>query len=450
MLSAIFMTSMTQTMDQIVALCKRRGFIYPAGEIYGGLRGFWDYGPLGAKLKKNIRDAWWREMITCAPIDPDGRKPIQILPIDGSIITNPNVWIASGHVDRFKDCFLINRKTREMVREDEVQARPDKSDFENPRDINLLFETECGVVEGDKTRTYLRPETAQSIFINFANIINTNRVKLPFGVAQIGKAFRNEVTPRNFTYRAREFEQMEIEWFFNPKNNAAQTWFEFWLNIRMQWWEGLGLDPDKLSTRQHTQDELAHYAKDGSGVIDIMYEFPFGLGEIEGIAHRTDFDLKQHSEKSGTTLDFFDQPNEEKLFPHVIEPSAGLDRAVLAVLCDAYTVDENRPCKEFMAIAPRIAPIQAAFFPLEKRGGQPDLAFQLFSHYRRKYDCVYEEKGHIGKRYARMDEIGTPFCITIDGGSISDDTVTVRDRDTGEQQRMDLEALEGFLSQNLW
>jgi len=314
-----------------------------------------------------------------------------------------------------------------------------------------MFETESGVIEGNKSLAYLRPETAQGIFCNFANISNTCRVKLPFGISQVGKAFRNEVTPRNYTFRSREFEQMEMEWFFNPDDSLTpEQWHEFWTDIRLRWWESLGIDPDNLSIEKHEKDKLAHYAIGGAGVTDIMYQFPFGLGEVEGIAHRTDYDLRQHAEASGKSLDFFDQPNEKRLYPHVIEPSAGLDRAVLAVLCDAYTQDESRACKEYMAIHPKIAPIKVAFFPLVKKEGMPQIAETLYNHYRRRYDCVYEEAGSIGKRYARMDEIGTPFCVTVDGETVINDTVTVRDRDSGEQQRMDLQSLEGFLAYSLW
>lgn len=459
---------MLDKMEQIVSLCKRRGFVYPSGDIYGGLRGFWDYGPLGARLKKNIRDLWWKDMITASPVDPDTRQPLTIVPFEGSIITNPEVWIVSGHASTFTDTFLTCPSCQKDSKhelwsikgetfgiacpncgkriEDTPQATADL--LKTGRTFDLMFKSESGVVEGDKTKVFLRPETAQSIFVNFNNILQTNRLKIPFGIAQIGKAFRNEVTPRHFTFRSREFEQMEMEWFYHAEDDFASTkWLNFWVENRYNWWAGLGLT--KLRNYAQPLAERAHYAQQGSGTIDILYEFPWGYEEIEGIAHRTDFDLRRHSEASGVDMQYFDQETEKKYFPHVIEPSAGLDRAVLAVLCEAYSYDETRPCKEFMRIEPRIAPVKLAFFPLVNKGGMPELAMSLYNHYRRKYDCVYDAKQTVGKRYARMDEIGTPFCITVDGETLTNDTVTVRCRDSMEQQRIELESLEIFFASQL-
>lgn len=449
-------------MEQIVSLCKRRGFIYPSADIYGGLRGFWDYGPLGARLKKNIRDAWWKDMITATPVDPVSRQPLTIVPLEGSIITNAQVWKVSGHADTFADIYYTCPACSAESREDAwnppgkaVTCPACKKEF-GPfilntmasRRFDLMFKSEAGVVEGDKYPVYLRPETAQSIFVNFNNVLKTNRLKLPFGIAQIGKAFRNEVTPRHFTFRSREFEQMEIEWFYDGSNvEQSNRWFGFWLATRMEWWYSLGLT--KLKPVEQSKEDLAHYAKNGVGTMDLHYEFPWGYEEIEGIAHRTDYDLRRHSEASGVDMQYFDEESEKKFFPHVLEPSAGLDRAALAILCEAYTYDEKRPCKEFMKIEPRIAPIKLAFFPLVNKGGMPEMAINLYNHYRRKYDCVYDAKQTVGKRYARMDEIGTPFCITIDGETLTNDTVTVRFRDTMEQKRVELEALEAFFAHQL-
>ena len=459
---------MSDNMEQIVSLCKRRGFIYPSGDIYGGLRGFWDYGPLGARLKKNIRDAWWKDMVMASPVDYETRQPLSIVPFEGSIITNPQVWVSSGHAANFSDTFLPCPSCKKESRHDAWSIKGEVFGIKCPlcgfriedtpkatadllnsgRTFNLMFQSEAGVVEGDKTKVYLRPETAQSIFANFNNIMQTNRLKVPFGVAQIGKAFRNEVTPRHFTFRSREFEQMEIEWFIRDQANfEAHKWLDFWVDVRKTWWENIGVT--KIREYKQTKEELAHYATEGAGTVDIQFEFPWGWEEIEGIAHRTDFDLKKHSEASGVDLKYFDQEAECSYFPHVVEPSAGLDRGVLAALCEAYTQDDKRPCKEYMRLHPRIAPIKCAFLPLVNKDGMPEVAYQLFLHYRRKYDCVYDPKQSIGKRYARMDEIGTPYCITIDGETLSNDTVTVRFRDTAEQQRISLKQFDGFLAYNL-
>lgn len=514
----------TKSMDEIMSLCKRRGFVYPASEIYGGINGFWDYGPLGAQLKKNLRDAWWRDvvMMGCDGQDgPDG-KPVEIVPLDTCIIQNPKVWEASGHVGGFNDPMIDCRESKSRYRADHVRAisrkgkrdeapifafltdtpseakqrkaadkkfGDDQEEFDlielgtdfarvlgpdakelgtltEPRAFNLMFKTFVGATSAqtDENAAYLRPETAQGIFIHFKNVVDTTRVAVPFGIAQTGKSFRNEVTPRNFTFRSREFEQMEIEFFCHP--DEAQRWYVFWRDWRMQWWKDLGLEGENLILREHDSDELAHYAKEGAGTSDIEYRFPFtapGYGELEGIAHRTDFDLKQHQEHSKKKMEFHDktrgellpngQPKGEWYLPHVIEPSAGLDRGVLALLCEAYTPDADRASGVYMKFHPRIAPIKAAVFPLVKKDGMPELAEPLYKELRKRFGHLgtieYDVKQSIGKRYARMDEAGCPFCFTIDSETLSDGTVTVRDRDTLSQDRIAIGAVGDFLAEKL-
>ncbi len=522
-------TTKPKSMDEIMALCKRRGFIYPASEIYGGINGFWDYGPLGAQLKKNLRDAWWEDvvLIPCGGANgPDG-EPVSIVPLDSTIIQNPKVWVASGHVGGFSDPMLDCRETKARFRADHVHVLRAKDDsvqqmfvyvggdeemqaearkrldkyvkrtlgddeveslplsavaladyprlvnprakqagtLTEPRQFNLMFHTYTGAVFDEDNKVWLRPETAQGIFTNFRNVVDTTRVRLPFGIAQTGKAFRNEVTPRNFTFRSREFEQMEIEFFCHPEQ--ARAWYAFWRDTRMAWWQSIGLAGENLRLREHDRDELAHYAKEGAGTSDIEYRFPFtapDFGELEGIAHRSDFDLKQHQQHSGHKLDYFDnergelapngQPKGERYLPHVIEPSAGLDRGVLAVLCEAYTVDPARPSGVVMRFHPRLAPIKAAVFPLVNKDGLPEVADKLATELARRFSRLggsieTDPKQSIGKRYARMDEAGCPFCFTIDGDTLKDQTVTVRYRDTGAQERMAIDQVVGFLDERL-
>jgi len=489
-------------MDDLVALCKRRGFIFPASEIYQGINGFWDYGPLGAELKNNVRDAWWHEMVHCPPLGPDG-APLDIVGVDTAIIQNPKAWEASGHTAGFNDPMVDCRETKARYRYDHLQVyrstrdpalplfafvegepapaqkkigklkNASLEDFEQlalsavapadyarvvgpdaaktgtltePRQFNLMFKTYVGAVQDESTTAYLRPETAQGIFLNFKNIVDTMRVKIPFGIAQIGKAFRNEVTPRNFIFRSREFEQMEMEWFCHP--SQARTWHEFWCDRRAQWWQSIGVASDNLKLRAHDQDELSHYAKEGAGTFDIEYRFPFtapGFGELEGVAHRVDYDLRQHQQHSRLKLAYFDQESRESYLPHVIEPAAGLTRGVLAVLCEAYTEDPARPSKVFLKFHPRMAPIKAAIFPLVAKEGMPEVAQKLYAELRRKYVVELDVKQSIGKRYARMDEAGTPYCFTIDGDTLKDQTVTVRDRDSASQQRIALDKVGEFL-----
>ncbi len=501
----------TTSMEDIVSLCKRRGFIFPASEIYGGINGFWDYGPLGIELKNNLRDAWWRDMVKCPPIGPDG-EPLSIVGVDTSIIQNPKVWEASGHVGGFNDPMVDCRETKSRYRADHIMCMGMKGDtsgqiyayienddksFDNalkklskykkqdiakdgldlcpftdlgpdeiaitvgpdtkevgtltePREFNLMFESHAGAVQDEASKVYLRPETAQGIFLNYKNVLDTMRVKVPFGIAQIGKAFRNEVTPRNFIFRSREFEQMEMEWFCHPDD--AQKWYEFWCDIRKHWWKKQGLSDANLQLRSHDPDELAHYAKTGCGTFDIEYRFPFtapGYGELEGVAHRSNFDLTQHQQHAKIKLEYFDQERNERYLPHVIEPAAGLSRGTLALLCEAYTPDPERASKMYMKFHPRLAPIQAAVFPLVKKDGMPEVARKLYEELRTRYAVQFDIKQSIGKRYARMDESGAPFCFTIDGQTQEDQTVTVRHRDTLQQDRLALSQVGGFLDNHI-
>ncbi len=452
-------------MDAIVALCRRRGFIWQSSEIYGGINGFWDYGPLGVELKRNLKEAWWNDVVRCPGKGPDGNL-IDIVGVDCTIIMNPKVWVASGHVagfnDPMRDCKTDGCKGR--FRADHLDTyqcplKPSKSpgQFEKcqlteARQFNLMFDTYTGAIRDEDNKTYLRPETAQGIFCQFRNVVDTSRVKIPFGIAQQGKAFRNEVTPRNYTFRSREFEQMEIEFFIRPE--TAKEWYVYWRDTRLAWWRSVGLTSENLQLREHDKDELSHYAKDGAGTSDIEYRFPFtapGYGELEGVAHRTDFDLRQHAEHSGLgdKLKYFDQEKNERYFPHVIEPSAGADRGTLALLCEAYTPDESRPSKVFMKFHPRMAPIKAGLFPLVAKEGMPETAEKLYLELRGKYALEFDEKQSIGKRYARMDEAGTPYCFTIDGQTAQDQSVTVRHRDTQQQERIALDKVGAFLSEKM-
>lgn len=490
-------------MKDITALCKRRGFIFPASEIYGGLNGFWDYGPLGVELKNNLRDLWWRYMVTAPPLGPDGH-PVQIVGLDSSIIQSPKVWEASGHVGGFSDPMVDCRETKLRYRADHVvvlvpkdggtvwiacqddnpetieqRLRKDgkgktQQDFElktltdidpsdyghilapdakeagtltEPKDFNLMFETRVGALATSDSKAYLRPETAQGIFVNFKNVLDTARVKMPFGIAQIGKAFRNEVTPRNYIYRSREFEQMEMEWFCHA--DEARQWHDFWISQRREFWTMCGLRAESLTIRPHDKDELSHYAREGYGTVDIEFRFPFtdpGFGELEGIAHRTDFDLRQHQEHSGQKLEYLDPQTNERYTPHVIEPAAGLTRGVLALISDAYTEDPDRPSGVFLDLKPSIAPKKAAVLPLTAKEDHVPLATELYLNLREYYNIDFDIKQNIGKRYARQDEIGTPFCLTIDNQTREDRTVTVRHRNTMKQERILMDEALAFLN----
>lgn len=516
-------------MDKLVALCKRRGFIFPGSEIYGGINGFWDYGPLGVELKRNVKNAWWHDMVTTRD---------DIVGLDAAIIMNPKVWEASGHVGGFADPMQTCRQCKKLYRADQVwdqlkecewvesisaafgagpspdllavnspgllawaqkkgkkvapglalvrnpqvtlswlaehleknpQAQLDLitllqflateqyartglqspcpncgGDLTEPRAFNLMFKTYVGAAAEEDDVAYLRPETAQGIFANFKNVIDSTRIKLPFGIAQIGKAFRNEINPRNYTFRSREFEQMEIEFFCHP--DEADKWYVHWRDLRYQWYVGLGLKSEKLRLRDHEKDELAHYAR---GCADVEYAFPFGVSELEGVANRTNYDLTAHANASGKDLSYFDDERKERFVPFVIEPSAGVDRSVLAFLCEAYTQDESRPSPELLKLHPRLAPIKAAVFPLVNKGGMPERAEPIYRDVKKRWPAQFDAKQSIGKRYARMDEAGTPYCVTIDGQTLEDGTVTVRDRDDGSQIRIAEDQVVKFLSERL-
>jgi len=378
---------------------------------------------------------------------------------------HPEVWVASGHVGGFSDPMVDCRKCKARFRADHLaeMACPEKPskkagqheacDLTEPREFNLMFETFVGAVRDEDARTYLRPETAQGIFTQFWNVVDTSRVKVPFGIAQVGKAFRNEVTPRNFTFRSREFEQMEIEFFIHP--SEAEDWYRYWRHQRLEWWQSVGLEGDNLILREHDKAELAHYAKEGAGTCDVEYRFPFtapGYGELEGISHRADFDLKSHASHvgKGDKLRYFDQVRNERYFPHVIEPSAGADRGTLALLCEAFTPTPDRAgTKALMKFHPRMAPIKAGIFPLVNKEGMPDVAQELYKTLKKRWPCQLDVKQSIGKRYARMDEAGTPYCFTIDGDTLSEQTVTVRDRDSASQDRIHISKVEEYLAERL-
>lgn len=559
----------TAFMDKLTSLCKRRGFIFQSSEIYGGIGGFWDYGPLGVELKRNIKNAWWRDMVTNPPNGPDG-KEITMVGVDCSIIMNPKVWEASGHLAGFADPMRKCAGCGHFVRADQLwealalsnwmnsliqEFTPIVGEFDTPRlmkwargkgknlapnlalvrnpevtiswlatrvngqpeapptlqeitqyiateqlhqtglqepcprcggplgesaPFKLMFESYAGVEQSPESKVYLRPETAQGIFVNYKNVLDTSRVKVPFGIAQVGKAFRNEITPRNYTFRSREFEQMEIEFFCS--DDSAMDWYQFWRNTRYQWYVGLGLKSEKLRLRDQGEKELAHYSK---ACADIEYLFPFSdeHQELEGCAHRGCFDLTQHMTHSGVDLNYFDEAawsrfladrkaagepeltKEQKqeiggkapyrFLPTVIEPSAGADRATLAFLCEAYTEDQKPDAKGvmqtrvYMRFHPRLAPIKAAFFPLVNKEGMPDIAEGLYREVKRHMNVFYDDAGSVGKRYARMDEAGTPFCITVDGDTLKDGTVTIRDRDTLEQVRVHKDEVAGWLKERI-
>jgi glycyl-tRNA synthetase len=536
----------TDLMDKLVALCKRRGFIFQSSEVYGGIGGFWDYGPLGVELKRNVKEAWWQDMVLNPPLGPDGEE-ITMVGLDCAIIMNPKVWEASGHVGGFADLRVDCKKCNARLRADKVffgalfdgpvpmrtygaaqgigpgkipeavlgveandwgealkslealQERLVKKkklrsgltldtadaiqapahwkrvcpvdgcdgELTEPRQFNLMLKTFIGALEDASAIAYLRPETAQGIFVNFRNMLDSTRVKLPFGIAQIGKAFRNEINPRNYTFRSREFEQMEIEFFCHP--NESMKWYQYWRDARIRWYTQLGIKSDKLRPREQGKEELAHYS---IGTTDIEYLFPFSEEpqELEGVAHRGDYDLTQHQKFSGKDMSYFDdeaweqadksalagnkQAEDEakskppyRFIPHVVEPSAGVDRFTLAVLCEAYTEDaipdeKGTPQpRVVMKLHPRLAPIKAAVFPLVKRDGMPQIAADIYRELKKHWNVFYDEKGAIGRRYRRQDEAGTPYCITVDGQTLADQTVTIRDRDTCQQWRVKIDAI---------
>ncbi len=523
-------------MDKLVSLCKRRGFIFQSSEIYGGLNGFWDYGPLGVELKRNVKECWWHDMVTAhddLAALPGAPSAHEMVGLDCTIIMHPQIWKCSGHYDLFHDFMVDCRESKKRYRHDQVRGRwveakgrkafvavftdspePEKeveqralkffnlrakqadqlqwqsplaslatvTDFSEvlgpdakelgtltpPREFNLMFKTYVGALSGEEGVAFLRPETAQGIFVNFKNVLDSSRVRIPFGIAQVGKSFRNEITPRNFTFRSREFEQMEIEFFCHPKQSAE--WYKFWRDYRYNWYLQLGLAREHLQLREHHKEELSHYS---TGTADIEYAFPFlppgEFGELEGIAHRGDFDLRSHMEGklastpdglklelgpdgkprhkgSGKDLSYFDEETRERYVPQVIEPSAGADRGTLAFLCEAYAEEEVKGEKRVvMRFHPRLAPIKAAIFPLEKDETMTRLAQQLYRELKADYNVFYDDKGNIGRRYRRQDEAGTPYCLTIDQQTLQDQTVTLRDRDSMEQERVALKEVAGII-----
>ena len=450
------------TLDALASLCKRRGFIFQSSEIYGGINGFWDYGPLGCELKRNIKDAWWKAMV---------QSRDDVVGLDSSIIMHPRVWEASGHLAGFTDPMVDCKKCKGRWRADQLpetkcpQGGP--HEYTEARLFNLMFETSVGPVKDASALAYLRPETAQGIFVQFDNVLQVSRQKVPFGIAQIGKAFRNEINPRNYTFRSREFEQMELEFFVKPGTDAQ--WHEYWVAERMKWYEAIGLPAGHLHQYVYQKEELAHYA---SACVDVMYDFPFGTQELEGIAARGDYDLSRHQQFSGKSMEYFDQEKNEKFVPHVVEPSAGVDRIALALLCEAYGEEwvptaeaagqppmpaeaGKQPPKGYeartvMRFAPRIAPVKVAVFPLLKN--KPELvekARKVYDGLRSRWPAFWDIAGAIGRRYRRQDEIGTPFCVTIDFQTLQDDTVTLRDRDTMQQVRLKVADLPAKLSETL-
>jgi glycyl-tRNA synthetase len=533
-------------MDKLVSLCKRRGFLFQSSEIYGGLNGFWDYGPLGVELKRNVKEAWWRDMVTGHDelVAANGAPTTyDMVGLDCTIIMHPQVWKCSGHYDLFHDFMVDCTESKKRYRHDQVRGRwvtfrdqkifvttmaeADKEQGEleakalkffnirakdadklawdgdsvslqtvkdtsqvlapdaktlgtltAPREFNLMFKTIVGALGTESDAAFLRPETAQGIFVNFKNVVDSSRVKVPFGIAQVGKSFRNEITPRNFTFRSREFEQMEIEFFCKPA--SSPDWYKYWRDRRYQWYLDLGLPRERLQLRDHHADELSHYS---CGTADIEYAFPFlppgEFGELEGVAHRGDFDLRSHSEGklardasgnlavelgadgkpkhrgSGKDLSYFDDESRERFIPHVIEPSAGADRATLAFLCEAYTEDnvpdENGKPRErtLLKLHPRLAPIKAAVFPLVKKDGMPEAAQKIYKALKKTLNVYYDEGGSVGKRYARQDEIGTPYCITVDGDTTANGTVTIRDRDSLKQWRVKADDVVGEITKLL-
>jgi glycyl-tRNA synthetase len=444
-------------MDVFVSLCKRRGFVFQSSEIYGGIGGFWDYGPLGVELKNNIKQAWWRATV---------QERDDVVGLDASIVMNPRAWVASGHVDTFADPMVDCKSCKRRYRADELMAHhrePESAhghtvdigaarcpncggELTEPRMFNLMFKTYVGPVEDDASVAYLRPETAQGIFVNFDNVLTTSRRKLPFGIAQIGKAFRNEITPGNFIFRDREFEQMEIEYFVLP--GSDEEWHERWIQERFDWWKGLGVREGNLRIREHAADELSHYAK---RTVDIEYDFPFaGFAEIEGIANRTDFDLGRHAEFAGRDLKYFDEESGDHVVPYVIEPSMGVDRCFLTVLIDSYAEEEVRGEKRtLLRLHKDLAPIKVAVLPLSRNEKLVPTARRVWDLLRPAFMTQYDDAQSIGRRYRRQDEIGTPLCVTVDFETMDDDAVTIRERDSMEQERVPIANLVQTLREKL-
>ena len=437
-------------MEKLVSLCKRRGYVFQSSEIYGGAGSVWDYGPLGVELQRNVKDAWWRTMV---------HERDDIEGLDAGILMHPRVWEASGHVSGFTDPLVDCRKCKSRFRADQIEdarcpqkpsVRPGQGpecDLTEPRRFNLMFKTFMGPVEEDAAVVYLRPETAQGSYVNFLNVMNASRQRIPFGIAQVGKAFRNEITPGNFIFRTREFEQMEMQFFVEP--GTDDTWFEYWKDRRMQWVLGLGIGASKLRFSEHGPDELAHYAK---RAFDIQYEFPFGWSEFEGIHNRTDFDLRRHQEYSGRKLEYVDPMDRDKRYlPYVIETAVGVGRTMLVVLADAYREEQvEGETRVLLALHPRLAPIKVAVLPLVKKDGMPELATSIHQAFRAAaIPSFHDDSGSIGRRYRRQDEAGTPWAITIDGQSIADRTVTIRHRDSLQQERVGVDHIVAWVRERL-
>lgn len=456
--------SLQDSLKPIVALAKRRGFVYPGSEIYGGFANTYSFGPYGAELKKNIKDLWWKTFV---------QQRRDIVGLDGPILLHPKTWHASGHLEGFNDALidckacksrfrcdhLIEQKLgidpeglplekmTDLVREKKVPCpKCGAEDFTDAKHFNLMFSTRMSKTNQEGDIAYLRPETAQSIFLDFKNIVDTMRVKIPFGIAQIGKAFRNEITPGNFVFRVIEFEQMEIEYFIREVD--WESAFDEWLSSMLAWCKKIGLSPSRIHTKEHAKEKLSHYSK---RTVDLVYDFPFGPSELYGLAYRTDFDLKQHAEYSGHPLEYHDLEAKQKFTPHVLEPTFGVERTVLAILCDAYHEEElaNQETRTVLHLAPCIAPVKCAIFPLMKKEPLTTIARDLFDHLKNLWLCEYDETGAIGKRYRRQDELGTPFCITIDFDTLENDTVTLRDRDTMKQERISIQSLPDVLNKKL-
>jgi len=428
---------MSDLMKDITALCKRRGLIYPNSEIYGGFANSWDYGPYGVLLKNNVKQIWWDNLV---------KSRDDIVGLDSGILMNPKVWEASGHLKEFTDSLVDCKKCKQRFKLDDLKQKKCTcgGEFTSARDFNLMFKTYAGPVESDASLVYLRPETAQGIFVNFKNILDSTRVKVPFGIAQIGKAFRNEITPGNFTFRTREFEQFELEYFVDPKN--ADKAFEEWKQNRLKWYLDLGIDKQKIKLKDHPKKDLAHYAK---AVTDVEYEFPFGWAELEGIANRGDYDLREHQKLSGENLRYTDEEG-KKFLPYVIEPSGGVDRTVLAFLIDAYKEEEVKGEKRtVLALHPKLAPIKVAILPLIKKEPLIKLANKIYTELKELWFVEYDESGTVGRRYRRQDEIGTPYCITVDFDSLEDGRVTVRDRNSMNQERIDISAIKEYLTDKI-
>jgi glycyl-tRNA synthetase len=439
-------------MDRIVSLSKRRGFVFQSSEIYGGLNGCWDYGPLGVELLNNIKQQWWKEMTYREDIEG----------IDAAILMHPRVWDASGHIKNFTDPMVDCKECKARFRADQLEDSEcgnkaykgrkaikcfEEGKFTEARQFNLMFKTHIGAVEDDTSLIYLRPETAQGIYVNFVNVKDSTRQKLPFGIAQIGKAFRNEINTKNFLFRTREFEQMEMQYFIRPEEDGK--WFGYWKNKRLNWYSELGMKKEKLHFSPHPKDKLAHYAIEA---VDIEYEFPFGWGELEGIHNRGDYDLTQHSEFSGKKLEYYDDQTKEKFLPYVIETSAGASRSLMAFLVDAYDEDEAPTAdgklekRTVLRLHPKLAPVKCAVFPLVNKDGLQEVAHKITSGLQTSFKVFYDESGAVGRRYRRQDECGTPYCVTVDYDTLKDSTVTIRDRDSMKQERIELDRIKEYVT----